>query len=333
MRTIGFAYDPKEEYKFKKSDPADANAEFDPKKTRDEITNAIESFGFKVKRIGNFQNLLRQIDHLGVDIVFNIAEGMEGRNREAQVPILLEAKGIPYTGSDGLTLSLTLDKALTKKLLVLEKIPTPRFFEADSADSIEIGGMDFPMFVKPRYEGSSKGLSESSRVKNMNELKRQVEFITKTYKQPALIEEFISGYEFTVPIIGNENPEVFAPVQTKIDGRLKPGDLFYTFARLTQPEKIEYVYPPQIDKALQKKMMDLALRTYGVVDSHDFGRVDFRVDEQGKPYVLEINPLPCLSTEDVFGIIPPKIGLTYEKMIGKILNAAFKRYNMPLIQF
>lgn len=327
MKIVGLTYDVKSDYRFKDDDPADANAEFDYPATINEVAAAIESFGHKVKMIGNVNNLLREVDNLGVDIVFNIAEGLTGRNRESQIPVILETKGIPYVGSDGLTLGLALDKILTKKLLITEDIPTPLFFEAKGSDYINTDHLQFPLIVKPRFEGSSKGISDKSLVKNQDELKRQIEYIINIYHQPALIEEFIFGYEFTVAIVGNEPPEVFAPIQTKIDGRLKPGELIYTFERISS-DSIGYIFPAQIDIELQKRIMDLALKVYEAVDCRDFGRVDFRMDEEGRPYVLEINPLPSLSTEDVFMIIANKTGITYSQMIGKIINSALKRYHM-----
>jgi D-alanine-D-alanine ligase len=328
MKTVGLTYDLKSDYKFKEGDPVDANAEFDHPSTIDVIAKAIASNGFKVKKIGNAANLLEKIDNLGVDIVFNISEGLTGRNRESQVPILLEMAGVPFVGADALTLGLTLDKVVAKKIFIAEHIPTPRFFEVSSPDALlGIDHCKFPMIVKPRFEGSSKGLSENSRVENMEGLKEQVEFITKTYKQPALVEEFISGQEFTVAIVGNDDPEVMPVVQIKIDGKLKLNDKFYTFARITS-DRLEYVCPAKISQELKNKLDDLALKVYRSVDCRDFGRVDFRVDNEGSPYVLEINPLPSLSTEDVFMLVAKNIGITYEEMIGRILNSALKRHGL-----
>ncbi len=329
MKTVGLTYDLKTDYKFKKGDPADANAEFDHPSTIDVIAEAISANGFKVKKIGNAVNLLEKIDNLGVDIVFNISEGLTGRNRESQVPILLEMAGVPFVGADALTLGLTLDKVMAKKIFIAEGIPTPRFFEVSSPETLlNHDHCKFPLIVKPRFEGSSKGLSESSRVENTTELKKQVDFIIKTYKQPALIEEFISGQEFTVAIVGNDLPEIMPVVQIKIDGKLKLNDKFYTFARITS-DRLEYICPAKITHELKKKLDALALKVYRSVECRDFGRVDFRVDNDGNPYVLEINPLPSLSTEDVFMLIAKNIGITYEQMVGKILNSALNRYGFP----
>ena len=328
-KTIGLTYDLKSDYVFKEGDPPDANAEFDHPSTVGVIAKAIESLGHKVVKIGNVLNLLRKMENLKVDIVFNISEGLYGRNRESQVPIILELARLPFVGSDGLTLGLSLDKVMTKKILISEDIPTPKFFETDEpADNVaKLKDMRFPLIVKPRYEGSSKGLTEKSRVEDIDQLRSQIEYIVSNYRQSALVEEFISGSEYTVAIIGNSPPEVLPPVQIKIDGRTKLGDKFYTFARIYS-DRLEYICPERIDKALKNKLMDLALRTYKAIDCKDFGRVDFRVDEDNNPYVLEINPLPSLSTEDVFMCIARHIDVSYSEMIRRILEAAFLRYGL-----
>ncbi|MGE5197410.1 MAG: D-alanine--D-alanine ligase family protein [Deltaproteobacteria bacterium] len=328
MKTVGLTYDLKTDYEFKKGDPPDANAEFDHPLTIGVIARAIQSGGFKVKKIGNASDLLEKIKNLEVDIVFNISEGISGRNRESQVPILLEMAGIPFVGSDALTLGLTLDKIMAKKIFMAEKIATPKFFEIKTPEALfNIDHLKFPLIVKPRFEGSSKGLSDDSRVENMDDLKKQAEYIIATYKQPALVEEFISGQEFTVAIIGNEHPEIMPVVQIKIDGRLNLNEKFYTFARITS-DRLEYICPARIPQELNKRIIEIALKAYKAVECRDFGRVDFRVDKDGIPYVLEINPLPSLSTEDVFALVAKATGTTYEKTIVKILVSALKRHGL-----
>ncbi|MDD3087024.1 MAG: ATP-grasp domain-containing protein [Candidatus Omnitrophica bacterium] len=328
MKIVGLTYDLKTDYQFKEGDPEDANAEFDHPSTIDVIADAIEANGFRVEKIGNAGNLLERLGSLRVDIVFNISEGLSGRNRESQVPAILEMAGIPFVGADALTLGLTLDKVMAKKIFIADKIPTPKFFEVSSKEQLSsINHHKFPLIVKPRFEGSSKGLSESSRVQNKEELCQQVEYIINSYKQPALVEEFISGQEFTVAIVGNDEPEVMPVVQIKIDGKLKLNDKFYTFARITS-DRLEYICPAKIPAELKKTLNELALKTYRAVECLDFGRVDFRVDQDGRPYVLEINPLPSLSTEDVFKLVAENVGITYEDIIGKILNCALNRYNL-----
>lgn len=323
---IGLTYDLKTEYVFKSGDPLDANAEFDHPSTVQVISDALTALGHQVVRIGNVEQLLMSLDHLGVDVVFNIAEGLAGRNREAQVPILLELKGIPFVGSDGLTLALTLDKWMTKKILLAEGIPTPRFFQISHPKEPLPADLSFPLIVKPRCEGSSKGISEQSVVHSLPQLKEQAASVIQAYHQPALVEEFIRGTEFTVAIVGNDPPEAMPVVQIAIDGRIDLGELFYTFSRISSGA--DYLCPARIDSALEERLKALALATYRAVDCIDFGRVDIRVDREGTPYVLEINPLPSLSTEDVFMTIATRLGVTYEEMIGKILEAALQRLSL-----
>lgn len=328
MITVGLTYDLKSDYQFKEGDPPDANAEFDHPDTISVIANAIVASGVKVKKIGNATNLMEQIHDLGCDIVFNISEGLTGRNRESQVPILLEMAGVPFVGSDALTLGLTLDKVMAKKIFLADGIPTPKFLEVRNTDTLlDLDHLKFPLIVKPRSEGSSKGLNENSRVENYEELKKQVSYVIDNYKQPALIEEFISGQEFTVAVVGNDSPEVLPIVQIKIDGRLKLNNKFYTFSRITS-DKLEYICPAKISRELTARINELALKTYNSVESRDLGRIDFRVDNDGNPFVLEINPLPSLSTADVFPLVAKEQGITYEQLIGKILKAALKRYNI-----
>lgn len=326
--TFGLTYDLKTDYEFKDDDPPDANAEFDHPSTIEVIAKAIRENGYNVKKIGNVSRLMEKFNHLDVDIVFNISEGMTGRNRESQVPILLEMAGIPFVGADALSLGISLDKVMAKKVFNADGIPSPRSIEIKSPEEVKyLDHLKFPLFVKPRFEGSSKGLSDASRVETTEELRKQVEHIVGTYKQPALVEEFIRGEEFTVAIIGNDPPEVMPIVQIKIDGQLNLKDKFYTFGHI-KDDKLEYVCPAQISPALAKKLGDLAVRTYNAIECLDFGRVDFRVDEKGNPYVLEINPLPSLSTEDVFMTIAKARGLTYVQVIGKILAAAISRHGL-----
>ena len=325
---IGLTYDLKSDWVFNPNDPADANAEFDKPQTIESLMYALEQGGHQVEKIGNIKNLLAQVHHLDVDLVFNICEGQGGRNRESQVPIILEMFHIPYIGSDALTLGLSLDKILAKKCFFSEGIPTPRFFEAPSNAQLEqINHIGFPLMVKPRHEGSSKSLSEQSRVENYEGLKRQVDLINAVYHQPALAEEFIKGQEFTVAVLGNVQPQAMPVVQVSIDGQVDLGDQFYTFAHIAS-ERLQYICPAKISPNLTKQIQALALKTYMSVGCLDLGRIDFRVDEQGQPYVLEINPLPALGLDDIFNLFPAVIGSSYNQMINQIVSIAGARHGL-----
>ncbi len=324
---VGLTYNVKSEVVLKPGDPPDMNAELDHEDTVKHIEQALRDNGHEVVRLGGARRFIEHAATLNVDIVFNIAEGYEGRNRESQVPILLEMLRIPFVGADGLTLGLTLDKVLTKKVLIAEGIPTPRFVESTDPEKLWSADLTYPLIVKLRCEGSSKGLSEKSLVNTPEELKRQVQWLAETYKGALIfVEEFIEGQEFTVAVIGNEHPEIYPVVQVALDGQTDLGRKFFTWAYLRAGA--DYVCPAPIPEALGKRMQELALRTYQAVDCRDFGRVDFRTDRKGRPYVLEINPLPSLSSEDVFAFIGKTRGLTHHQLINRILDTALIRYGL-----
>ena len=324
---VGLTYNVKSEVVLKPGDPPDLNAELDHEETVAHIERAFTEAGHDVVRVGNARRLLERMGKLEVDIVFNIAEGYEGRNRESQVPIVLEMMRVPFVGADGLTLGLTLDKVLTKKVLIAEGIPTPRYLEVDDPDKLWKAELSFPLIVKLRCEGSSKGLSEKSLVNTPEELRQQVRWLMDTYKGASVfIEEFIEGKEFTVAIIGNDAPEVYPVCQIALDGETNLGRKFFHWAYLRSGA--DYVCPAPIPEPLARAMQELALRTYQAVDCRDFGRVDFRVDRRGHPYVLEINPLPSLSTEDVFNFIAKTRGMTHHQIINRILDAARARHGL-----
>ena len=325
---VGITYNVKSERLPKAGDPPDINAELDHEDTITHMERAFAEAGHHVVRIGNARRLLEQMDGgLSVDIVFNIAEGYEGRNRESQVPILLEMLRVPYVGADGLTLGLTLDKVLTKKVLIAEGIRTPRYAEATDPAKLWEVDLAYPLIVKLRYEGSSKGLSEKSLVNTPDELRRQVQWLADAYKGSSIfVEEFIEGNEFTVAVIGNETLEPMPVCQVTLDGQKELGRKFFHWAYLRSGA--DYLCPAPIPEAQARQMQELALRTFRAVECRDFGRVDFRVDKQGRPYVLEINPLPSLSTEDVFLLIAKTRGITHHQMLNKILDTALARVGL-----
>ena len=325
-KIVGLTYDLKTDWASGGNDPQDANAEFDKPQTIERIVLALSRGGHTVRKIGNVLNLLSRIDSLGVDIVFNICEGQGGRNRESQVPVLLDIKGIPYVGADGLTLGITLDKIVAKQIFQAEGVPTAPYFVATNTDDLDRSNtIGYPLIVKTSHEGTSKGITISSRVADREGLRRQVHIVNTQYHQRALVEKFIKGTEFTVAVLGNENPEAMPVVQISMDGDINLGDRFYSSERITASSTLRYVCPAQIPDCLSRLLQEVAVRAYQSVGCRDFGRVDFRVDEDGNPYVLEINPLPSLSEEDVFNIFPNVIGTSYDAVLNKILDFALER--------
>lgn len=321
---IGLTFDLKP-----KGCPGDLLAEHDTEETVSLIQNALERDGHKVVRIGSAKALLKVVKGLKCDIVFNIAEGLAGRNRESEVPVILEAFGIPYVGSDALTLSVSLDKVISKKIFAYHNIPTPAYFECSNKNSIVMpAGFTFPLIVKPRYEGSAKGIEPDSRVNNHSSLKKKINRIIENYRQPALVEEFISGWEFTVGIIGNE---VLPVVQRHVESRTNLSSHIFEKAGIDK-ENLRYKEFLEIEPELESEIKGIALAAFRGLECRDFARLDFRISERSLPrkkprvYLLEINPLPSLAKDDYFAMVVELLGISYDEMINKILDAAVERY-------
>ncbi len=304
-------------------------AEHDTEETISLIQGALEKGGHEVIRIGSAKALLKKLRALNCDIVFNIAEGVSGRNREAEVPAILEAFGTPYVGSDALTLSVSLDKIISKKIFAYHDIPTPPYFEcANKKDIIVPKGFSFPLIVKPRYEGSAKGIEPDSKVNDFKAFRKKVKRIIEDYRQPALVEEFISGWEFTVGIIGNE---VLPVVQRHVESRTNLSSHIFEKTGVDK-DKLRYKEFLEIEAELESQIKDYALTAFRGLDCRDFTRLDFRVSERLssrkklKIYLLEINPLPSLEKDDYFAMVAELSGISYDEMVNRILDAAVKRY-------
>ncbi len=244
---IGITYNLKKDFAPSENQPIDALEEFDSEETIDAIRRVLEDDGHEVTKLGGDRGLIDRLRKTPVDIVFNIAEGHGGRNREAHIPALLEFLGIPYTGSDPLTLSLTLDKSAAKRVLVSEGIPTPRFKKVERLEDLEGLTLRYPLFVKLCYEGSSKGVRLDSKVWDLPSLKEKTGWLLETYRSPVLVEEFIQGPEFTVGILGNETPSVLGVMQIEIKG-VSPSEAIYSLeVKREWEEKVQYLCPPPID--------------------------------------------------------------------------------------
>jgi D-alanine-D-alanine ligase len=325
---VGLTYDLRDDYPPYVNAPPDYYAEFDTEENINHLATAIESLGHQVCRIGNVYQLVRFVaEGRSVDIVFNMAEGLWGRDREAQVPAILEAYRIPYTGSDPLTLALCLDKAMTKRLWQSAGLPTPEFCSvADMAelDQARDNLPGFPLFVKPVHEGASKGIGVESIVESDRELRARVEWVLTWYQQPALIEEFLPGREFTVGILGNGRQAKVLGIGEII---LTSLDRVYGF---NQKEGWEARVPKKLIPvkagALESALSELALRAYHAVNCRDLGRLEIRLDKNGNPQLLEINPIVGLHpTHASLPIIATQAGISYEELIAEILEHAINR--------
>ena len=324
---VGITYNLRKDFSASEQEPIDALEEFDSEETIDAIGGVLEEEGCEVIKLGGDIRLLDRLRQSPPDIVFNIAEGLRGRNREAHIPALLEFLGIPYTGSDPLTLSLTLDKAMAKRIVASECIPTPSFKKVERGDDLKGLHLRYPLFVKLCYEGSSKGIRLDSRVLDPSLLEEKVNWLLGNYGPPLLVEEFVRGPEFTVGILGNEDPYVLGVMQIEIKG-VPPEEAVYSLeVKRDWEERVRYHCPPPIGPGLLNKIEEVALRSYRVLGCRDVSRVDIRVGEDGIPYFLEVNPLPGLSP--VYGDLPimaKRMGWEYAELVRAIFRHALKRY-------
>lgn len=315
------------------SEAPDSEAEYDNIETVLAIKEALEDSGYKLQLIEANESLPVSLAERSVDIVFNIAEGIQGRGREAQVPAILNFFKIPFTGSDETTLCIALDKAITKRLLASYRIRTPRYFVVSKDHNMPGGKIKFPAIVKPNAEGSSKGISDVAIVSDYHELRNLIEHNFKLYGQDMLVEEYIQGREFTVGILGNgAGARVFPPMEIVY---LNKGNKFniYSFnVKKDYKKLIKYECPAQIDKAIEKEMMDMSRKIYDILQCRDFSRMDFRLSEDGKPYFIEINPLPGLAPGySDFPMIAEFNGMDYKSLVRAVLESALKRYGFDYI--
>jgi D-alanine-D-alanine ligase len=316
---VGFTYN------VKRSKAGDDEAEWDPPETIIAIANALARQGHIVVHLEATPDLPRVLAEADVDLIFNIAEGVEGRNREAQVPALCELLGIPYTGSDSATLAIALDKALGKKVLLQHDILTPRFQLMESARERISPDMKYPLIVKPNAEGSSKGIGSTSIVDNEEDLRAAVKACVERYRQPALVEEYIAGREFTVGLLGDKRPRVLPPMEIKF----KKNDPRPVYDYTVKQDWEEYVYyecPAKLTEAEQKAMEKIARATFWALDCRDVARVDLRMDADGRIYVLEVNPLPGLTPDySDLVLIAKACGMEYDQLIAEIMTGGLRR--------
>lgn len=327
---IGLVYDLFEDYPWEAGDPADADAENEPPETIDVLVAAIRRLGHTPVRIGTAYDLLVELPDLRIDCGLSIAEGTRGRMREAYAATLFELAGIPYLGSDPLTLSLSLDKAWTKDLVAAAGIPTPpyRVYTGPEAINPEDLPGPFPLFVKPRYEGSSKGIVASSKVYTLEALQAQVARVTAAYRQEVIVEPFIEGGEFTVAVIGNAPPEPLPVLQRAVDAATGIGlhALEHRGIRPVAPLQ-PAPYVPLTDE-LEAQLQALAVRVYEKLQCRDFARLDFRVNREGQPWFLEINPLPTFAPDGTFAIIAELMHRPYVDFLAEVLQRGLRRLKL-----
>ncbi len=298
------------------------------------VENALRNAGFRVNvlPVYNARCFINDILNLRTDLIYNFCEMVELESQEEIFAAgIFELLKIPYTGAPPMTLGLCLDKAKTKIILSHYGIPTAKFdLFNESIDGYKKINLRFPVIVKPVHEDASAGINEKSVVYDWKELEERIEYIIKTFKQPALVEEFIDGREVNVAILGN-NPPIVLPI-SEIDFSRLPSHLpkIVSYEAKWIPntdyyEKTIPICPAPLEPELERQIKDIALSCYKIMGCRDYARVDIRIDKDGNPYVLEVNPNPDLSRNAGFMRSASVYGLTPEETIIKIAEIAIER--------
>jgi len=326
--------------------PPDAFADFDHIETIDSIRAALETDGHQTVFIQADADLPYALKEVKPDICFNIAEGLGGDAREAQIPALLEMLRIPYTGSRVLTNGISLDKTLTKRIWRDRRLPVAPFQEFNTAEETLRPELKFPLFVKPAREGTGMGVDTRAIVKNDKEMRERIAYIVNTYQQPALVETFLPGGEFTVGIMGRADAKRYSrhPEWYEKDGFHRFPVLELDMRRSVTPNVYsqeskskevgedgapDYVCPANIDPELDKKLKHFALRAHQLLYALDVSRTDIRLDDEGNPRLLEINTLPGLTPNySDLCLQCAAEGIRYEDLILEILYLGASRWGM-----
>jgi len=326
--------------------PPDAFADFDHIETIDSIRAALETDGHQTVFLQADADLPYALREERPDICFNIAEGITGEAREAQIPALLELMRIPYTGSRVLANGISLDKTLTKRIWRDRRLPVAPFQEFNIGDEALRTDLEFPLFVKPAREGTGMGVDMNAIVNNENELRERAQYIINTYQQPALVETFLPGREFTVGILGRADAKLYSrhPEWYEKDGFHRFPILELDMTRSVTPMVYSqeakskdvgeegapgYFCPAEIEPELEKKLKYFALRAHVILNALDVSRTDVRLDAQGNPRVMEINTLPGLTPDYSDLCLQGKAeGIRYEDLILEILYLGASRWGM-----
>src|SRR3954469_20705595 len=319
----------------------DEFAEWDSPTTIAAVESALSKLG-KVVRLEAKEDFPERLRQTRPDIVFNIAEGFHGVNREAHVPAICEFYGIPYSGSDPFTLSLCLDKARTKETLAFHGIPTARFAVVTKLEELtsRTTELRFPLFVKPLHEGSSKGITDSNLCEDRAQLQAQTRFLLTNYKQPVLVEEFLPGKEFTCAVLGNGENATVLPIvgmnfETLPEGALPiySFDAKFVWDRPENPLDI-FQCPARITRKLQASIERVTLDAFRVLGCRDWARIDVRLDASGVPNIIEVNPLPGILPDPADNSCLPKAaraaGIGYEELIQSCLRYAAARQGVKI---
>jgi D-alanine-D-alanine ligase len=320
---VGITYDLRQDYIDRGYSEQEA-AEFDKPDTIDAIVAALQHLDFRTDRIGHVKNLVTRLAAgESWDIVFNIAEGLHGFGREAQVPALLDAYDIPYTFSDPMVLALTLHKGMTKHVIRDLGIPTPDFSVIAAEDDLAQVRLPFPLFAKPVAEGTGKGINGASRIESRDQLHSTCKSLLEQFKQPVLIETFLPGREFTVGILGSGKDAEAPAVLEVILKQQAERDVYGYVNKENYQDLVEYRL---VNDRLAEQAREVALAAWRGLGCRDAGRIDLRMDHAGIPNFIEVNPLAGLNPiHSDLPILCRRVGISFDQLIAKIMQSALKR--------
>jgi len=323
MIKVGLTYDLKSEY-LKMGFSEEETAEFDKEDTIEGIESTLEELGYKTERIGNIKQLaVSLVEGKKWDIVFNICEGMYGIGREAQVPALLDAYNIPYVFSNPLVLSLTLDKAMTKRVIRDFGLATPDFAVVNKPEDSKNVKIPLPLFAKPLGEGTGKGIDGRSVINTYDQLYNVCNDLLVRFGQAVLVEKFLSGREFTVGIVGTgENAKVVGSMEIILNEDAEKN--VYSYTNKSEYEKlVEY---KNVKEDIVKQSENLALAAWKALGCEDGGRIDIRCNDNGLPNFIEVNPLAGLNPiHSDLPILSRLNGISYKELLSMIMDSAIKK--------
>jgi D-alanine-D-alanine ligase len=323
---LGFCYDRKEDYLAAGYSPEQV-MEFDPEETVAAIAAGLTSLGHRVERVGRGVELARRlVAGERFDLVFSIAEGSNGRSREAQVPALCELFDQPYVFADPLTCAITLDKAMAKRVVRDHGLPTAPFAVVATPADLERVALDPPLFAKPLAEGSSKGVTRLSLIRSGPELEAACLELLARFGQPVLVEGFLPGREVTVGVVGHgASCRVVGVMEVDITG----GDETYAYTAVNKDDWRRRVSYRLIGDELAAAASELALAVYAALGCRDGARIDLRCDAAGRLNFIEANPLPGLDPErSDLPFIARFAGHSYGDLLGWIVDSARQRYGL-----
>ncbi|HOF20627.1 MAG TPA: hypothetical protein PLO24_05185 [Bacteroidales bacterium] len=320
---IGLTYDLRSWY-LDRGYSMEDTAEFDRQETVDAIDGALCRMGFETEAVGNCFQLIEALSSgKRWDLVFNIAEGLYGDGRESVVPAILDQYRIPYVFSGPVTMGVSLNKYITRLIVESAGIPVSPGILVSSAEETENLTLEYPLFVKPVSEGTGKGITEKNLLNSPAELKEMAGYLITRFGQPALVEEYLPGREFTVGVVGTgSDAMVIGGMEIECAGNNPYSVEFKENYR-------EYCQYIPIAEEFSDECSKIALDAWKAIGAADAGRIDLKADRKGRICFMEVNPLAGLHpVHSDLPILAGMRGIDFQTLIEMIVKSSLKRHNL-----